>query len=58
MKIEPLDILLNEDFIPNTKLYLVSGNEVTLIQKVSEILIEKYKKKKYRNITNKHYRFC
>ena len=45
MKIEPLDILLNEDFIPNTKLYLVSGNEVTLIQKVSEILIEKYKKK-------------
>ena len=46
MKIEPLDILLNEDFIPNTKLYLVSGNEVTLIQKVSEILIEKYKKKR------------
>jgi len=45
MKIEPLDILLDEDFIPKTKLYLVSGNEVTLIQKVSEILVEKYKKK-------------
>tara|TARA_Y100001935_G_scaffold240030_1_gene228222 strand:- start:1199 stop:2140 length:942 start_codon:yes stop_codon:yes gene_type:complete len=43
MKIEPIDLLLKKDFIPSKKkFYFISGNEVTLIQKIKTIIIEKY----------------
>tara|TARA_B100000989_G_scaffold285295_1_gene252862 strand:+ start:3344 stop:4282 length:939 start_codon:yes stop_codon:yes gene_type:complete len=45
MKIEPLDILLNEELNSDINFYLLSGNETTLMQKIADVLIEKYKKK-------------
>ncbi len=43
MKIEPIDLLLKKDFTPSKKkFYFISGNEVTLIQKIKTIIIEKY----------------
>ena len=42
MKIDPLNILLNKDFKTNKKFYFVSGNEVTLIQKIVEEIINSY----------------
>jgi len=45
MKTDPLDIILNENFNLNKKFYFISGNEVSLIERVSSSIIEKYKKK-------------
>ena len=43
MKIDPIDLLLKKDFTPSKKkFYFISGNEVTLIQKIKSIIIEKY----------------
>tara|TARA_B100000989_G_scaffold267034_1_gene220889 strand:- start:41 stop:982 length:942 start_codon:yes stop_codon:yes gene_type:complete len=43
MKIDPIDLLLKKDFNPSKKkFYFISGNEVTLIQKIKFIIIEKY----------------
>ena len=43
MKIDPIDLLLKKDFTPSKKkFYFISGNEVTLIQKIKHIIIEKY----------------
>ena len=43
MRIEPIDLLLKKDFTPSKKkFYFISGNEVTLIQKIKSIIIEKY----------------
>ena len=43
MKIDPIDLLLKKDFTPSKKkFYFISGNEVTLIQKIKAIIIEKY----------------
>ena len=43
MKIEPVDLLLKKDFTPSEKkFYFISGNEITLIQKIKAIIIEKY----------------
>ena len=43
MKIEPLNIVLNKDYDTAKKFYFISGNETTLIQKVSDKIISKYK---------------
>ena len=42
MRLGPLEIILNKDFKPNKKFYLVSGNEPTLIQKTIDTIIKKY----------------
>ena len=43
MKIDPIDLLLEKNFNPSRKkFYFISGNEVTLIQKIKSIIIERY----------------
>jgi len=42
MKIDPLSILLNKDFILNKKFYFISGNELSFIQHIKTVIIEKY----------------
>ncbi len=44
MKIDPLSILLNPTFIPDKKIYFISGNETTLMDCVSDKILKKYKK--------------
>lgn len=44
MKIDPLSILLNSEFILDKKIYYISGNETTLMDCVSETIIQRYKK--------------
>ena len=44
MKIEPLNIILNKEYNNNNiKFYFISGNETTLIEKVTDKLISKYR---------------
>lgn len=45
MKLNPVDIILSSEINKLNRLYLISGNEITLINKVKEKLIEKFKKK-------------
>ena len=45
MKVDPLNILLNENPNLSQKFYFISGNEVSLIEKICSSLIEKYQKK-------------
>jgi len=45
MKVDPLSILLNENFNLNNKFYFISGNEVSLIEKVYKTIVERYQKK-------------
>ena len=44
MRLDPLNILLNKDFNPDQKFYFISGNEITLMEKVSAIIIKQYQK--------------
>jgi len=52
MKIDPIGILLNENFKIDKKIYFISGNEKTLMQKIKVTIIEKYQKNKNARITN------
>ena len=52
MKIEPISILLNENFRIDKKIYFISGNEKTLMQKIKDTIIEKYQKNTNARITN------
>ena len=52
MKAAALDLLLNKNFQFNKKLYLISGNESTLMEKIYGIIIEKYKQKQSVSVTN------
>ena len=45
MKIDPISILLNENFRIDKKAYFISGNEKTLIQKIKTKIIENYQNK-------------
>ncbi len=45
MKLDPLSILLNKDLNTSNKIYFISGNETTLIEKIKSKIIEEYKKK-------------
>ena len=44
MKLNPINILLDANFLPNKKFYFISGNESTLMQKISSIIVESCKK--------------
>ena len=52
MKIDPVSILLNENFRIDKKAYFISGNEKTLMQKIKDTIIEKYQKKTNAGIIN------
>ena len=43
MKLDPLNLLLNKDFKLNKNLYLVGGNEITLMEKICSTIVEAYK---------------
>ncbi len=45
MKLDPVAILLNKNFIPNKKFYFIGGNETTLMEKTYAIIVEKFQKK-------------
>ena len=44
MRAEPISILLNENFRIDKKIYFISGNEKTLMQKIKSTIIKKYQK--------------
>jgi len=46
MKAEPVNIILNKDFSLDKKFYFISGNEITLIEKIRKLIIERYQKDK------------
>ena len=52
MKIDPISILLNENFRIDKKIYFISGNEKTLIQKMKVSIIEKCQKNTNAIVTN------
>ena len=52
MKIDPISILLNENFRIDKKIYFISGNEKTLIQKIKTTIVEKYQQGTNARITN------
>ena len=52
MKIDPVSILLNENFKIDKKIYFISGNEKTLMQKIKATIVEKYQKNTNARITN------
>lgn len=52
MKIEPLSILLDKNFKLDKKLYLISGNEVTLMEKIRSTIIRRYQLSENVQITN------
>ena len=44
MRLDPLNIVLKQKFRPDKKIYFISGNEKTFIEKISSKIIEIYKK--------------
>lgn len=50
MKIDPLNILLNSNIEINENLYFISGNEKTLIEKITKTIILKYQKNRVFNL--------
>ena len=52
MRAEPISILLNENFRIDKKIYFISGNEKTLMQKIKSTIIKKYQKNTNARITN------
>ena len=52
MKLDALTVLLDENFKIKKNFYFISGNEPTLIQKISAVIIEKYKKQEKINVNS------
>ena len=52
MRAEPISILLNENFRIDKKIYFITGNEKTLMQKIKATIIEKYQKNTNARVTN------
>ena len=52
MKINPVSLLLDNTFKPNAKFYFISGNEITLMEKIKSNIIEKIQKKERFQIKN------
>ena len=51
MKVAPVDFLLNTEAIPNKKFFLISGNELTLMEKIKSLIVNKYKRKEMTTVT-------
>ena len=43
MKADPLNLILNDKYLLNKQFYFISGNELTLMQKIKDIIINKLK---------------
>ena len=52
MRIEPLKILLDRDFKIDKKFYFISGNEIGFMEKISNIICEKYRNSEEIQITH------
>ena len=52
MRLDPISILLKKDFDLKKKFYFVSGNEVSLIEKITSIIVKKYKENENASVTN------
>ncbi len=52
MKINSLNILINQTAVLNKKFYFISGNEKTLMEKIKMIIVEGFKKKENVQIKN------
>ena len=46
MKTDPIGIILEDNFQLDKKVYFISGNETTLMEKISQSILEKYRKNK------------
>ncbi len=46
MKIDPISLLLDKNLKLDKKFYFISGNEITLIDKISKLIIENFKSQK------------
>lgn len=44
MRLEPLNVILTENFTPSKKFYFISGNEFTLMEKVKNNIVDNYLK--------------
>ena len=47
MKVDPLNLLFNEGAILDKKFYFISGNEITLMEKIFSFIANKYKKENF-----------
>ena len=45
MKVDPLNILINEKFNFDKKFYLISGNEISLINDIKQRIVNDYKER-------------
>ena len=52
MKISPISLLLDNTFKPNEKFYFISGNEITLMEKIKSNIIERVQKSERVQIKN------
>ena len=52
MKINSLNLLLNQKHILSKKFYFISGNEKTLMEKIKTIIVESFKEKENVQIKN------
>ena len=52
MRIDPLSDLVSGDFSFDKKFYYISGNEITLMEKVLSVIIERFKKNKGVDVFN------
>ena len=51
MKIAPINFLLNKEAIPNKSYFLISGNELTLMEKIKTLIVDKYQHKEMATVT-------
>ena len=42
MKLDPLNLLFNKDLKLNNKIFFIGGNEITLMEKVSKTIVERF----------------
>ena len=52
MKINSINILINQASVLNKKFYFISGNEKTLMEKIKMIIVDGFKKKENVQIKN------
>ena len=51
MKIAPINFLLNKEAIPNKSYFLISGNELTLMEKIKALIVDKYQHEEMATVT-------
>ena len=52
MRVLPLSIILNKENIPDKRFFFISGNELTLMEKIKSLIINKYQQQEVSQITN------